>query len=140
MSPRLDAFQDWQQRCERYRRFSTLLGEDETTAPLHALVLDMQQHQEKWRALVASREQRQHWRSVLLAEIDTLLMRSRGALFCSRNLLRPFSFSAEDIREESRLCQEEAKTTEDIETRRALASRALRLAIHGGEFERARRL
>ena len=138
MSPPRDAFEDWQQRCERFRRLSTLLGEDEATAPLHALALGMQQSLDDWREIRATRQQLRRWRSGLLGEMDTVLVRSRGAMFFSKHMLRPFSYSAADLREESRLCREEAQTADDVETRRALAAKALGLAYLGEEVERTR--
>lgn len=60
-------------------------------------------------------------------------------MFFSEHMLRPFDFQAGDLREASRLCREEAKSAEEIETRQALASRALGLAALGEQVERAKR-
>jgi len=89
MSPPVEPFEDWRQRCERYRRLATLFGQDETTAPLHTLVLEMKQNLNTWREATATRQQLQRWRSVLLAEIDTILVRSRGGDVLFRTYASP---------------------------------------------------
>lgn len=123
MSP-LDEQQDeWAERVQRYRKLSELLGEDATTAPLRALALEMERNLRLRTELRARHEQLKHLHDVLIAEIDV-------ALTCARSrLLRAPRFSAASLREESRLCREEANAALATAVRRAFASRALDLAM-----------
>lgn len=127
---------DWQRRVERFRRWSTLLGEDDTMAPLRTLVLQMEQQRDRLQKIDAAREELMRHRSVLLGEIDTLLERARGNLLSARARLLPSRFDPEDIREESRLCREEARSAEELATRRSFASRSLELAMLGEKVAR----
>ncbi len=118
---------DWQQRAERFRQWAALLGKYDNQSRLHALALEMEQNVAKLREMTAAREELMRQRSVLLDEIDTLLARANVGMFYSRHLLRPYRFSAADLREGSRLCREEAMSTEDPAMRRSFTSRAFRL-------------
>jgi len=131
MSPLDDKLRDWQQRATRYRQLSALLGEDETAGRLHTLALEMEQRLHTFGRAAATAEERMLDNAILLAQVDTFLARARGAMFFASHLLRPLGLSADDLREESRLCREEAEDSENAATRRAFASRALALAVIG---------
>src|SRR6266853_159699 len=105
-----------------------LLGEDETAGRLHTLALEMEQRLNTFRENRTVAQERLLDNAILLAQIDTFLARARGAMFFASQLRRPLGFNTDDLREESRLCREEARDSEDAATRRAFASRALALA------------
>ncbi len=136
MPPLDDRVQDWRQRAARYRRISDLLGEDGADARVRVLAREIEQQLENFRHLRAAAEEHKARNAVLLAEIDTFLARAQGAMFFANHLLRPLRFSADDLREESRICREEAQACEDMTVRRALASRALALAMLGEKVAR----
>ena len=125
MSPFDEKPDDLQERIARFRKFSLLMGEDEATVPLRALALEMERHLLERRELRAQRHELMRLREVLLAEIDVVLAWSRS------HSLRAPSFSSDDLREESRLCREEARAALDLATRRAFATRALDFAMLG---------
>ncbi len=131
MSPLDNKLRDWHQRATRYRQLSALLGEDETARRLHTLALEMEHRLHAFGRAAATAEERMLDNAILLARIDTFLARARGAMFFASQLLRPLGLNTDDLREESRLCREEARDSEDAATRRAFASRALALAVIG---------
>ena len=135
MAPLDEKLRDWQQRTARYRQLSMLLGEDETAGRLHTLALEMEQRLNTFRETRTVAQERLLDNAILLAQIDTFLARARGAMFFASQLLRPLRLKPEDLREESRLCREEARESEDIATRRALATRALALAVIGEKID-----
>jgi hypothetical protein len=130
MSPFDEKLDDWQPRLARYRRFSALLGEDETMAPLHALAREMEQHLTKRLELQATYKELKRVQDFLIAEIDVVLACVRSHRVC------PSGFSAADFREESRLCREEARAAADAATRRSFASRAVDFAMLGEQIAR----
>lgn len=130
MSPFDPKTYDWQHRAARFQRFSALLGEDKATAPLRALAREMEQHRERLRDLMATGDDLLRYNAVLLAEIDVVLACIRG------NLLRAPGFRAADLKEESRLCLEEARAAQDEATRHSFASRAFELAQAGEQIGR----
>ncbi len=136
MSPFDDQSRDWQQRAARYRKMSTLLGEDETAVRLRALALEMEEQRKRSGQLRASAEELRACNAVLLAKIDAFLARARAAVSAAKLASRTPPFSAEDVREESRLCREEGMATEDMEIRRPLAWRALALAMLAEQIAR----
>jgi hypothetical protein len=131
MSPFDEKLDDWQERIARFRRFTALLGENEAMAPLRALAQAMEQNLLKRRALSARSDELMALRDVMMAEIDIVLA-------CARNRrLQPApGFSPADLREESRLCREEASAALDVATQRAFARRALDLAMLGEQRTR----
>jgi hypothetical protein len=64
----------------------------------------------------------------LLAEVDAFLTHAQATLAQARRLVPLSRYRAEDVREESRLCREEAATAEQVAGKRAVASRAFALA------------
>jgi hypothetical protein len=130
MSPLDEKQDDWQQRVARFRRFAALLGEDEATAPLRALAREMERRLLERYALGARYEELKRIGDVLIAEIDVVFAWARSSL------VRAPGFTAADLREESRLCREEASAALDETTRRAFAKRALDLAMLGEEITR----
>jgi len=130
MSPLDEKQDDWQQRIARFRRFAALLGEDEAMAPLRSLAREMERRLMERYALGARYEELKRIGDVLIAEIDVVFAWARSSL------VRAPGFTAEDLREESRLCREEADAALDAATRRAFAKRALDLAMLGEEITR----
>jgi hypothetical protein len=130
MSPFDSKLADWEESVARYRKFSALLGEDEKTAPLRRLASEMERHLLERRDLRAGHAELTRLRHVLLAEIDMVLAWTRS------HLLRPPGLSAENLRQASRLCREEARAAEDMATRRAFAARALDFAMLGEQLTR----
>jgi hypothetical protein len=138
MAPLDEKSYDWQQRAARCRRLSNLLGADETAGRLHSLALAMEQRLNTFRQTRAVTQERMLDNAILLAQIDTFLARARGAMFFASQLLRPLRLKPDDLREESRLCREEAEEAEDAAARRAFAARALALAVLGEEIDMER--
>ena len=129
MSP-FDASDNWQARAARYQRLSTLLGEDKKTAPLHALALEMQEQVERAHELTARSDDLLRYTAVLLAELGAVVACING------KRLRTSRYSAADVREEARLCIEEAQTGVDDAMRRSLLGRAFELAQLGEQIDR----
>ena len=128
MSPFDDRHLDWKRRAERYRQWSRLLDQHDEGLPLRRLALELEQSAETRRALTASHDEMMRQRAVLWEEIDRLVARVRGAWLYSAYYLEPYPFSADDLREEARLCQEEATATDDAETCRCFADCGTELA------------
>ncbi len=112
MSPLDNKLRDWHQRATRYRQLSALLGEDETARRLHTLALEMEHRLHAFGRAAATAEERMLDNAILLAQIDTFLARARGAMFFASQLRRPLGLNTDDLREESRLCREEAQDSE----------------------------
>lgn len=108
-----------------------MLREDRAAEPLRALLGDMEQNGGKRRELAAQRKALLRYHIRLVAEIEKVLARARAEMFSAKHLLRPMSFSAVDLREESRLCRDEAAATADTEMRRKIAALALDFAMLG---------
>ena len=140
MSPLDDQTQRLQERAARYRRMSALLGEDEATGRLRVLareidrqVAALRQGQELIRRAQEARAasyQLTRYNAVLHAEIDSVLARIRG------NPRQGHRFRDEDVKEESRLCVEEAEAAADRAMRQSLASQALTLAQLAEQMKR----
>jgi hypothetical protein len=64
----------------------------------------------------------------LLSEIDNVVQRAREALAPSPRRLLKLPYAPNDLREQARLCMEEAEATTETAVCRAFASRALLLA------------
>lgn len=123
---------DVQERATRFRRFSVLFGEDQFTSPLRALAVRLEQQLEQ--AAFDSGAHASYIR-VLVVEIDTFLARAKAALDFAKYRLRPASCTADDVREASRLCRDEALMA-NAEEKRSLALRALELAQLAEKMER----
>ena len=82
----------------------------------------MERQLERLRDLTETGHDLRRYSSVLISELDFLLTRWRGGR------LRASGFSAEDIREEARMCLDEAKAAVAETLRKSLASRAFLLA------------
>jgi hypothetical protein len=64
----------------------------------------------------------------LLSEIDNVVQRAREALLTSPRGLLKLPYAPNDLREQARLCMEEAEAATETAVSRAFASRALLLA------------
>ncbi|HEV8028897.1 MAG TPA: hypothetical protein VGP50_15800 [Stellaceae bacterium] len=127
----------WQERIVRYRQLSTLFGKHGAANPLAAIVSDLEQLRQDQQLLFAKSTEQMSYTQVLVAEIDTVLARARGAGEVAGRLLSPsLTFSADDAREESLLCCEEALATENLVGRRVLAARAAALALVAEQIDR----
>ena len=127
----------WQERIVRYRQLSTLFGKHGAANPLAAIVSELEKLRHDQQLLFARSTEQMSHTQVLVAEIDTVLARARGAGEVAGRLLSPSStFSADDAREESLLCCEEALATENLVGRRVLAARAAALALVAEQIDR----
>lgn len=132
----LDARARLWRSVSRYRRLSALFAEDGACCPLLAVARGIETHLDNNETLTALNEELAAGTQVLLAEIDTLLMRARATRAEARALLsRPIHSSA-DMREEARLCAEEAQADESMDRKRSIAARAFSLAQFAEAAER----
>lgn len=135
MSPFDPTTDGWEQRARRYHRLSVLLREDKPTGPLRGLALEVERHVQRLQEMEdvrAARDSLMRYNAVLVAEIDAVLARIRG------NPVPAPHYNAADVREESRLCVEEARAAADDAVRRSLSSRAFELAQRAEQMERRR--
>lgn len=129
---------DWEDRIARCRRLADLLRGDTMGARLAALAQEIEEQLRKHGDLLAVAAERRRHRRAMLAEIDGVLARARTELSLSR-LKLDRAYSADDLREEARLCRDEAMASDDVETRRAFAGHAFELAMMGEAVQRKRR-
>ena len=134
--PPFEATQGSGGRATRYRELADLAGEDRMAVRLRGLAEELQRQQERYAELHVASQQTRRRTALLLSELDEFLKGVRTELASARRMLRPCSYSAEDLREESRLCREEARAALDLEGRRALAARALDFAMLGEQAAR----
>jgi hypothetical protein len=123
---------DVQERATRFRRFSALFGEDQFTSPLRALAIRLEQQLEP---AALDGGARASYIRVLVVEVDTFLARAKTALDFAKYRLRPACFTADEVREASQLCRDEARMATE-EEKRSLALRALELAQLAEKMER----
>ena len=122
----------------RYRKWAELLRTDRGGARLAALAVEMEEAGQRLRELATAAEQKRRYRDALRREILDLIARAHSELAYARHLSRDHSYSAEDLREESRLCREEARSAEDGAVRRDFAGKAFELAMIGEAVERSK--
>jgi hypothetical protein len=83
---------------------------------------------------VAAMDARLHQTRGMIAEVDAFLHTAKTGEFVAHH---PHRIAlADDLREESRLCLEEARASTDMEIRRAAAWRAVDLAMLGEQAAR----
>lgn len=129
-----DRIELWRQQVARYRSFSRLLREDEGSGVMAGLALGLEAQIEKLDALRGEVRLHQLRTQVLLAELDTLRAHLRS--LPDNPCLASGDFTADDVREESRLCLEEAEAAEEIAAKRLFAAHAFELARMAKEMSR----
>lgn len=137
MAPFESVGRNLQTRLQRCQKLADLLRADQAGARFAALAAQIEQQLQDYAALSASLEDGRRHREALRADIDRVIARSRSELFFSEHLLRDHTFSSEDLREESRLCREEARASGDGEERRGFARSAFDLAMLAEAVERS---
>ena len=108
-------------RAARCREWAAILREDAAAARMGTLALEIEQQ------LLRLDEQRRV-NIQMLSEIDTVVSRAKEALLTSHGLLDLPPYTADDLREGSRLCRAEAEAATETAVRHAFALRALLLA------------
>jgi hypothetical protein len=116
-----------------------LLGRGDGAPRLRALAAELERQIENRAALRDAAETSRRHRAAMLAEMKDVCDQIRAELSRARRLLQPMRFSGDDLREESRLCREEAAVSGRTEMGRALASRAAELAMFGEHVDRRSR-
>jgi hypothetical protein len=115
-------------RMERCRRLADLLQYDEAGTRLAALAVEIEQQLQRHGELAVIVNQWERDSAEIIAEIDRMVALSRSALLTTKIALRNYRFTPDDLREESRLCREEAVACKQADAQRGFARRALDLA------------
>ncbi|HEV8026314.1 MAG TPA: hypothetical protein VGP50_02725 [Stellaceae bacterium] len=122
-------------RAARYRRVSSLLGGRPKDSRLTALAREI----EEWADQIERTMEKVHTQvaatHVLVAEIDACIGRAGQEVAFSK-MRRNGRYSADDLREEARLCAEEARAASDLAEKRKLAATAADLADAAESVER----
>jgi hypothetical protein len=121
---------------ERYRKLGELLSTDPAGARLAAIAAEIEQELVKHREQALALDLWQSHSREIIAEMNSVVARSRATLASARMSLGDHPFSAEDLREESRLCREEAIASERPEDQKDYATCALRLAFSAEAISR----
>jgi hypothetical protein len=137
MAPLEDASRDWRDRMLRVRRLADLLRADPAAGRLVALAQEIEQGLLRLSETAAIAQETRRHSAVIRAEMAGIVARSRSELFFAKHFLRNHRYSADDLREESRLCREEASASEEGEARQELAASAFQLAMMGEAISRA---
>lgn len=137
MPPYGDKARVWWERAARIRRLADLSRDEGTAQTLRALAAELTQKLHAHLEIAAAIADEKRRSEVLAAELDAMLMRARGGMFLARHSLAP-TYSAEDLREEARLCREEARAAGDLAVRRKLAARSTELAMLAEEIAQNR--
>ena len=118
----------WREKVARYRSLSRLFQERDGSGPLAALARGIEEQIQNLDALKTDLHMHQLNRQVVMAELDSVLVRLRtfadGGIAAHPN----GHFTVDDVREESRLCLEEAKAAEEIAQQRLLSAHAFEFA------------
>jgi len=118
----------WYRQAARYRSLSRLLGEEPHSGPLATLAREIEAQIQSLDALVTEMNPQRRRTQVLLAELDTVLMRARTRLDEGSPDQEHRHVTVEDLQEASRLCAEEARSTDDFAMKGLVAARAVALA------------
>lgn len=136
MAPLDDTSRDWRERMVRVRRLADLLRAGPAGGRLAALAQEIEQGMLRLGDTAAiARDTCRHC-AAIRTEIAGLVARSRSELFFAKHFLREHRYSADDLREESQLCREEALASADVEVRQELAGDAFQLAMMGETISR----
>ncbi len=115
----------WRQQAARYRSLSRLLLLDpDDSSPLAALARGIEEQIQNLETFVGELHMHQLQQQIVAAELDTALARVRTIVDGGVAIRPNGHFTADDVREEGRLCLEEAEATEDAATKRLMAARA----------------
>jgi hypothetical protein len=118
-------------RLVRYQELAELLATNPASTRFPAVVSKIQQQQNFLDGLRLTREACTRSRKAMSEEMNAIIAESRSALFASKLNARGHPFGAEDLREESRLCLEEARGCVDHQERLQFARHAFDLAQLG---------
>lgn len=127
---------DLQPRLLRLQKLADLIRTDDAGPQAAVLADQIEQQLQTYRDLYATLEDVRRHRLAVHAEVGRVIARSRAGLFFAKYMLRDHPHSADDLREESRLCQEEARTCDDGREQRGFASHAFDLAQLAEAVER----
>ncbi len=139
MAPFDIRLREWEGRINRCRELADRLRGDDGANRLAALAAELEQRMRAVRAETLMISQQMRFRAAILAEINLVVARTRTELLLSRAERATFRFTADDLREEARVCREEAEACEDITSRQTFAARAFDLAQVGEAVERQQR-
>ena len=124
----------WEERLVRFQRLAELLERNGgVDAKMRGTIAAIESN--AWKAHAAALAS-QHFARTVVAELNMFVTRARTAQFVASHPHR--QELAEDLREESRLCIEEARETEEMEVRREVAATALDLALLGEQTARTK--
>ena len=114
-------------RAARYRRVSSLLGGRTKDSRLTALAGEIEEWADQIERTMEKVQTKVAATHVLVAEIDACIGRT-GQEAAFSKMRRNGRYSADDLREEARLCAEEARAASDLAEKRTLAAKAADLA------------
>jgi hypothetical protein len=136
MSPLEQRLQQWEARLSRCRELADRLRGDDGGDRLAVVAVEIQQQMREIAegTLTVAHEMRRS--AAMLAEMNQVITRTRHALLLSREHRIAFRFGADDLREEARVCREEAEASDDISSRQTFAARAFELAQLGEAIHR----
>lgn len=119
---------EWQERHARCRRMADLVRAREARSRLAALAHEIEKQMSDLSRIVTIAEERKRQSTLLLEAIEQIAGHIRSEMFFTKQLLRRNSYTPEALREEARLCREEAKLSAGSEQHRAFSHRAFELA------------
>ena len=111
----------FRQSAARYRSLSTLFRESGSNRSLLDASRSIEAQLSDGANLTAIADEVDTQAKVLLAKLDRFLARARSAL---RTPVLEVWYSADDVREEARLCKEEAHAVQDVPIRRSILAGA----------------
>ncbi|HLG86053.1 MAG TPA: hypothetical protein VKZ79_02540 [Alphaproteobacteria bacterium] len=126
----------WREQATRFRALARLLGDERGAGPLAELARGIDEQARSLEALRAGVIVQSLRTEVLLAELDVLRARARAILSEQRHRHGGVSFTIEDVREESRLCVEEAAAMHEIAEKKLVTEQAFALAQLAEEISR----
>lgn len=139
MAPFDTRLREWESRITRCRELADRLRGDEGANRLLAIATELDHRMRAIARETLTISQEMRFRAAMLAEINLIVARTRTELLLSRAHRSTFRFTADDLREEARVCREEAEACEDITSRQTFAARAFDLAQMGEAIERQQR-
>ncbi len=126
----------WREQATRFRALARLLGDESGVGPLAELARGIDEQIRSVEALRAGVIVQSLRTEVLLAELDMLRARARAILSEQGDHHAGVSFTTEDVREESRLCVEEAAAMHEIAEKKLVTEQAFALAQLAEEISR----
>lgn len=114
---------DFRERAARHRRLASLLEGENVHGPMSAFADELERWVEQMERAADCVQSQLAQKQILLAEIDAQLAAFREAKAQLTTAPAKARFSTEDLREEARICAEEARAASSAAYRRALAAR-----------------